>query len=510
MIQFHTELELMTIKGNLYPDNVSNARKLGMLYLPEGPITRHYSFQSKYPAPMRHQAATADFVTRYRRGYVFNDIGTGKTLIIDWLIDYLKREGEIKRALIISPLSTLRSVHADELKWSLPHLSYTVLYGSKERRLRELAKDRDVYIINFDGVKTIWEDLYNRDDIDCVFIDELTTLRNKRTDRWKVIHQLYGPQRKNILCWGFTGSPRPQAPTDIYGQAMLINPDLLPQKAHFRTGQQVPIPFYKFRDLVMRKVSEWRWVERPEAAEICNKILQPSIRFTRDVCSDMPKAITEVRDVGLSREQERAYKEMLSTCRAEIGGVKFTAVNAGVKQLKLIQICAGALYGPDGAVHIVSCKPRLKVLKEVINLVLPRHTIVFAPFRNVVAYLLEELQKEYGKDAVDYVISKDVPLKQRTLIYRNFTQGDLKIIVATPGCMIHGLNLQTKCSTVVWWAPIQSFEIYEQANGRTDRTGQTVQPIVMQLQGSAVERKLYKGLETRETAQNILRRLLER
>lgn len=510
MIQIHQNLEILEIKGNLYPDDIPTARKLGTFYLPEGPITRYYVFSSKYTSPMRHQIATADFATRHRRGYVFNDIGTGKTLIMDWLIDYLKREGEIKRTLIISPLSTLQSVHASELKWSFPHLSYAILYGSKERRLKELAKDRDIYIINFDGIKTIWDVLYKRDDIDCVFIDELTTLRNKRTDRWGVINQLYGPQRKNIICWGFTGSPRPQAPTDIYGQAMLINPDKLPLQTHFRTQQQVPIPFYKFRDLVMRKVSEWQWVERPEAAQICNRILQPSIRFTRDVCSDMPKAITEVRDVGLSKEQDQAYKEMLKTCKAEINGVKFTAVNAGVKQLKLIQICAGALYGPDGQVHIVSCKPRLKVLKEIIEQVLPQHVIIFAPFRNVVKYLVEELQSTYGHDAVDYVISKEVPLKQRTLIYRNFTQRDLKIIVATPGCMAHGLNLQNKCSTVVWWTPIQSFEIYEQANGRTDRTGQTVQPIVVQLQGSAVERKLYKGLEERETAQNILRGLLER
>lgn len=510
MIQIHENLQQLEIKGKYFFDSVENYRKLGGLYLPKGPITRYYDFKSKYPAPMAHQVTTADFVTRHRRGYVFNDIGTGKTLIMDWLIDFLKREKEIKRTLIISPLSTLNSVHAEELKWSFPRLSYTVLYGSKERRLRELAKDRDIYIINFDGVKTIWEELYKRNDINCIFIDELTTLRNKKTNRWTIIYSLYGPQRKNFICFGFTGSPRPQAPTDIYGQAVLINPDKLPQQRHYRSGRQVPIPFYKFRDLVMKKVSEWRWVERLEAAQICYNILQPSIRFTRTECSDMPKAITEVRDVQLSKEQDRAYKEMLKTCKTEIDGTEFTAVNAGVKQQKLIQICAGALYGPDGAVHVLSCTPRLKVLKEVINLVLPRHTIVFAPFRNVVAYLMKELQSEYGRDAVDYVISKDVPLKQRTLIYRNFTQGDLKIIVATPGCMSHGLNLQSKCSTVVWWAPIRSYETYEQANGRTDRTGQDAQPIIIQLQGSGTEKKLYKGLEDRESAQNILRGLLEK
>jgi SNF2 family DNA or RNA helicase len=493
-----------------YPDNVPNYRVLGGAYLQTGPMTRYYDFRSKYPKPMAHQVTTADFVTRHKRGYVFNDIGTGKTLIMDWLIDFFRREGEAKKALIISPLSTLRSVHGDEIKWSFPYLSYTILHGSKEKRLRELAKDRDVYIINFDGVKTIHKELAARRDINCVFIDEVATLRNARTAKWKIINSLYGAHRKDIICWGFTGSPRPQAPTDLYGQARLINPDKLPQQIHYHTRQKVPIPFYKFRDLVMYKKGEWTWLERPGCEKLCYDIMQPSIRFTRDVCTDMPKAITEVRDVELSKEQQRAYVEMLKSCRTEINGTKFTAVNAGVKQQKLIQICAGALYGPDGEVHIVSCKPRLKVLKEVIEEVLPKHTIVFSPFRNVVEYLVKELQKEYGKEAVDYVISKDVPLKQRTLIYRNFTQGNLKIIVATPGCMSHGLNLQAKCSTVVWWAPIRSYETYEQANGRTDRTGQETQPIVIQLQGSATEKELYRGLEKRESAQNILRRLLEK
>jgi hypothetical protein len=53
----------------------------------------------------------------------------------------------------------------------------------------------------------------------------------------------------------------------------------------------------------------------------------------------------------------------------------------------------------------------------------------------------------------------------------------------------------------VWWAPITSYETYAQANARVHRAGQVNKCLVVKLQGSPVEKKLYKALDSKEEAQ---------
>lgn len=499
----------LEIEGRRFKDNVPNYRVLSSKeLLLEGPITRHYNWPSKYEKPMAHQVVTADFMTRHRRGFIFNSIGTGKTLIIDWLIDFLQKEKEIKRALIVAPLSTLQAVHADELKESLPHLSFGVLYGSREKRLTELRKDRNVYIINFDGLKVLEDALAKRKDIDCVFIDEIAILRNKNTALWKTVNNLFGVHT-NKMVWGLTGSPMPKAPTDCYSQAYLIRPDNLPQQKNWRTGQQEPKPFYKFRLSVMYQKNEWLWLPKEGWEAACYKVLQPSIRFARNECVDLPPCVVESRDVVMSSEQDTAYKQMVKQMKVDLGGRTITAVNEGIKLMKLLQIASGAMYDADRNIHLINCKNKLKVLKEIIDASCPSHVLIFVPFRSMLKYLQQELDKTYGKGLTAYV-NATVLSNKRAEIYRRFTKGDLRFIVAIPSCTSHGLNLHIKCHTIVWWSPIDRYDIYEQACGRIDRTGQTEEMLIVQLQSAPVEKAMYAKLRSRENAQRILLSILNR
>ena len=80
---------------------------------------------------------------------------------------------------------------------------------------------------------------------------------------------------------------------------------------------------------------------------------------------------------------------------------------------------------------------------------------------------------------------------------------DLRILIAHPGCLSHGLTL-TAANTIVWWSPTTSYEQYLQANGRITRPGQTEKTLVVHLAGSAVERRMYAKLEKNEDVQNTL------
>ena len=102
--------------------------------------------------PYAHQRATAEFIVEHRRCFVFNDMGTGKTASSLWAIDYLMQQREVRRVLIVAPLSTLNRVWLDEAFKLLTHRRLVLLHGAAKERKKKYLSDWEIGIINFDGV----------------------------------------------------------------------------------------------------------------------------------------------------------------------------------------------------------------------------------------------------------------------------------------------------------------------------------------------------------------------
>ena len=295
------------------------------------PILYHYRWpreRTLIPQPFEHQLVTAGFVASNPHGYVLNDIGTGKTLTMCWVADYLISQGFGHRVLVAAPLSTLERVWGDTLFVHFQHRTFSVLHGSADRRRKLLAQPRDFYVINHDGVGTIAKELAARTDIDIVIIDEIAVYRNKQTNKWKVLESLIYPSKKpsKPWVWGLTGTPIPNSPEDAYGQCRLVTPTTVPKY------------FTQWRNLTMDHQSTWVWTPRAEATEMVYKAMRPSIRFKRDDCLDLPPVIYQTRDVELSSEQQKHYKEIMRELFTEVKGGRVTAMNEGVKLSKLLQI----------------------------------------------------------------------------------------------------------------------------------------------------------------------------
>ena len=78
-----------------------------------------------------------------------------------------------------------------------------------------------------------------------------------------------------------------------------------------------------------------------------------------------------------------------------------------------------------------------------------------------------------------------------------------QVLVAQPGTMSHGLTL-TAASVIVWFAPITSAEIYEQANARITRPGQRHSQLIIRIQGSPLEARMYNRLHHKLSMQGTL------
>ena len=199
------------------------------------------------------------------------------------------------------------------------------------------------------------------------------------------------------------------------------------------------------------------------------------------------------REVELTRQQKKYYKELKDKMVMQAAGEQITSVNAAVNMNKLLQISAGAVYTDDGDALEFDISYRYKVLREVID-ESSKKVLVFVPFKHAIDLITDKL----NKDGIPTTyIRGDVPAPKRTEIFKRFqTQDDMRVLVIQPQAAAHGVTL-TAANTVVWWGPTSSLETYLQANARVHRSGQNHKCTVVQLQGSDIERRVYRLLDSR-------------
>lgn len=449
------------------------------------PMAFYYDWPGKY-TPFEAQRITAAFATLHRRMYILNDMGTGKTNASLWACDYLMKAGAINKVAIFCPLSTMDPTWAQTLFESFPERSYAMVHGTVDKRLKELARDVDFYIINHHGVqvKSLVAELKKRKDIDLIIIDELATFRNSRNDMWKRMNSIV---KTRPWVWGMTGTPTPNAPTDAYGQIKLITPG------------NIPWSYTAFRDMVMRSYGPYDWKPRPDAMDTVYAAMQPAVRFSRDECVDLPPCMYSTRHCEMSPEQAKAYREMQRVLMTEAEGGQITAVNEAVKASKLVQIACGVAYGKNHAEVLFPVPSRINAVREVIEESTGK-VIIFVPYTASLDMIATEIAKFTTVEVIDGRVGKN----QRDRIFFDFQKAEHpRVLVAQPVAMSHGLTL-TEANTIVWYAPPTSNETYQQANGRITRPGQKQKQFIIHFEGTPIERVMYKRLETRGKMQGIL------
>lgn len=440
------------------------------------PIESRYEWTGKLK-PFEHQKATASFLTLHRRAFCFNEQGTGKTASAIWASDYLMKQGKIKRVLVICPLSIMDSAWRTDLFTFAMHRTVDVAYGDAKKRKKIINQGADYVIINYDGVEIVADEIA-KGGFDLIIADEATHYKNAQTKRWKVLNKLL---TSNMWIWMMTGTPAAQSPLDAYGLAKIVNPNAVPKF------------FGAFRDKVMVKITQFKWVPKEDSVTTVFNALQPAIRFTKEECLDLPDMVYVKRQIEMTRQQKKYYNLLKDKMTMQAAGEQITAPNAAVNMNKLLQISCGAVYTDDGEALEFDIKHRYKVLKEVID-ESSKKVLVFVPFKHVIDILVDKLAVD-GVDAE--IIRGDVSAPKRTEIFKRFqTMPDPKVLVIQPQSAAHGVTL-TAANTVVWWGPTSSLETYAQANARVHRSGQDQKCTVVQLQSSAVEKRIYSLLDNR-------------
>jgi SNF2 family DNA or RNA helicase len=472
------------------PAEVYMLRKLG--FDAPSPILSHYDWSGGTPFDV--QKKTCAMLTSNPRAFVLNGLGTGKTKSALWAWDYLRKCGLAGKLLVCAPLSTINFTWVKEVFETVPHRKVMSLHHPKKTtRVARLQSDAEIFVINHDGLKVIYDDvmkLVKSGEITALVLDELAVYRNGGSARTKMTRKLAAQCK---LVWGMTGSPIPTSPTDSWAQATIVKPD------------NVPRYFREFRDNLMNKVTQFKYVPKHDAVDKAFAALQPSVRYTLDDIMELPEAIERFVDVDMGKEQDRIYKSLVAQCYAAVQNHEITAANAGAVMMKLLQVSTGWVYTREGNTVPLDNAKRIEALMDVIAGT-ERKVLVFAPFKHALDGISEALTKEGIEHAT---VSGETSAANRGKIFNIFQNTTkLKVLAAHPQCLAHGVTL-TAADTIIWFGPVTSLEIYEQANGRIRRVGQKHKQLYIHFQSTPVEKKIYKMLASKQSVQNKLLELFE-
>jgi hypothetical protein len=451
------------------PANVLALRAAGH-HVP-APILHTYKFpQGTY----RAQRLTAAFLSLHPRAFVLSEMGTGKTRAALFAMDWLFRLGQIRRALIVTPLSTVSPVWERELVSGFGYLSRKLLVGTG--RAKKYDSDWEVGIINHDGVVSLYSLIKGDPRLDLLLIDELAVFRTPKTLRTRALIDIAD---KVPRVWGMTGSLAPNGPLDPWPQTRIVNP------AQTRT-----YPMSWWRRATTVKTGQFTYEPTEHAPALIAKLVSPAIRFRRTDVTELPPLTVTERSAMLSPQQKKAYEDLRIKLVHDYAAGKVVAANAGVLLSKLVQVAAGVVYDDAGAPHVVGAPDRLAVTSEVCEQA-ERKVLVMAGFKSVLSLLVEHLSKRWKVGRID----GDVGVRDRNELLTRFQDESdpLRVLIAHPGTMAHGLTL-TEANTIIWYTPCMSRELFEQANARITRPGQRYPQLQVRIVGAPIDARVFRAI----------------
>lgn len=513
--------DLKSINGSYFavPQTLANLQVLAWYNFPTPAPMLNYDYPIEPgKTPLPHQKIYANFQVLHARCFNLGDPGTMKTLSTLWAMDFIMQQHApgTFRALIVARLTLLDTVWSAAIfRNFLGRRTYAVLTGDGDRRIKQLERDVDIYIVNPEGLKVgahirrkmnprlpnqkrieldgFSKALAARDDIQMVIIDEASDFKDSTTARHACATLIFGKKR---WLWQLTGSPTPNRPTDAYGMAKLSN------GAYGKS-------FKRFQMETMIKVSDFRWVPQRDGYDKAKQLLSPAVRFALSDVWDGPPMTTQRRRVELTAEQKEHMKKLKNELQMIVkGGHAITAMNESAARQKLIQLSLGAVYDGEHFAHLVDAAPRYRELEAIIEST-QRKVVVFVPITSVVHLVVKYLRATWKKQGLpwtcDFINGEVDAKKDRPKVIRAFVeQPDFKAVIVDPGVTAHGINEFVVADTCVWFGATDKAELWIQGNARLRRPGQRYPTNCFQIVSNKLEEDIFDRLENNTSMMGLM------
>lgn len=435
--------------------------------------------------PHPYQTHSTELILAKDNCALFLEMGLGKTIATLTAIDILKNDMfAVRKVLVIAPLRVAEDTWMREKdKWDhVKHLRMSRVLGSSQERKKALSTEADIYVINRENVVWLVEYLGDSWDFDMVVIDELSSFKSPTAKRFRALRKVR-PKVKRVV--GLTGTPAPNGYMDLWSEVYLLD-----------RGARLGKTLTEYRDRFFRPGARnghivYEWLLRPGAKEdIDGRLSDICASMSASDWLDMPERIDNHVYVQMDAETEKKYKTMARDHILVDAEKEIIGINAAAVMNKLLQLANGAVYDDKREVlHIHDLK--LDALETILEGQLGRPTLVFYSYLHDLSRIREKFpHMRELKTATDIA---------------DWNSGKVELLVVHPASAGHGLNLQEGGHTAVWFGLPWSLELYQQANARLYRQGQTQSVIIHHiLTAGSADENVMKALEKKDVTQASL------
>lgn len=430
--------------------------------------------------PLRHQSISLAFGVKRDRVAFLHDVGTGKTLCALYL-DIL---WGCKKILVIAPSSAFGSWRRD-----LRHntdFSYQFIVGSGRSRKRILKKEKDVNVITYAGLKTVYAKLQKKNskrkrweiqhdsfihDFDCIILDEVHKVKNHESLQSRICYEL-SKRAKYVI--GMTGTLLDDSYLELFNIYRVID-----------LGASLGTNFFAYRYRYFdkkicgsrygRKWVEWELKPGCEQ-EILDRISGASISFSREECFDLPPLQKIFRFITPSQQFLDVQETIINNNRLNLPGMANVDNKIKAKAHVLRELPSGFFYyGKDKSVYRLKKNPKVEALLDLLEDSNSK-IVVFYSYREERDIISKALKKEKipfcsafgGQEDTERESDKDKFQRDK-----NIRVMVCQITVASEGFDAFAANV------VVFFSPLSSPKVIKQCIGRVYRKGQERKVLVV-------------------------------
>jgi len=462
---------------------------------------------------MRHQLVSLLFAASRARVAYFHAIGVGKTLAA---IATLKL-WNCKKTLVVCPSSAFGSWRRDLENYT--DFSFTFLTGSTRERKQKLKEEKDVYLIHYEGLKTIYAKLCERKvgkekkswgvlpnsfvhNFDCIILDEVHKVKNYDSLQSKICLEL-SKKAKHLV--GLTGTPIDKSFLELFNIFRIID-----------LGKSLGTNFFAYRYRHFDKEvcgSKWgrKWIEwnlKPDCEEkILDKISDTTLCFSREECFELPPIQEIVRYIHPSKQFLEFQKNIIKNNPLKLPETNILIdKKIKAKAFVLRELPSGFFYyGEDKQVCSLKKNPKVEALTDLLEDSNSKVIIFywFVEERNII-------RKALKKEKISFCSAfGGQDLSDRENEIRRFSEDkDVKVLLSQVTVASEGFDAFV-ANVVVFFSPLSSPKMRKQCIGRAHRKGQERKVLVVDfvLEDSIEERVIVNRGErfnlVKETMQYI-------
>lgn len=438
-------------------------------------------------SPHEYQQFAIDFILKNPVAALLLDMGLGKTSItLTAINELLFNRFEVHKVLVVAPLRVARNTWGTEIeKWDhLKALTYSIVVGTEQERKAALQAPVDIYIINRENVEWLVEKSGEVLDFDMLVVDELSSVKNHQTKRFKALMKMR-PMFKRVV--GLTGTPSSNGLMDLFAEFKIL--DMGERLGRF-IGQYRNTYFQpdKRNGTIIYSYKPLPFAEK----QIYEKISDITISMKSTDYLKMPQLISSEYTVRLSEDERKKYEQMKAELVLQTSDGEITAANAAALSNKLCQMANGAIYDDEGNIIEIH-QQKLDALEDIIESANGKPLLVAYWFNHDYERICNRLQKlhiPFSKLDTDESI-------------RRWNNGEIPVALIHPASAGHGLNLQSGGNTIVWFGLTWSLELYQQTNARLWRQGQAANTVVIQhiVTKGTIDEQILKALQKKDGTQ---------